>query len=101
MNAGRSTGGATRRDVKSGRSRPALRFPVFPPLPWTILFDEGLRFAITFEEHKIRRTTVGGRAAIRLASFCSTPHCAKHDGSRDFLNKPVINEVEQTHKWAR
>jgi hypothetical protein len=62
-------GGATRRDVKSGRSRPALRFPVFPPLPWTILFDEGLRLAITFEEHTIWRTT-----------------------------KPVMIEVEQTHK---
>jgi hypothetical protein len=51
--------------------------------------------------NKIRRTTVGGRANIGLASFCSTPNCAKHDESRDFLNKPVMIEVEQTHKGAR
>jgi hypothetical protein len=76
----------------------AFRFRVLPFLPWTILFDEGSRFASTFDEHKIGRTTVGGRANTGLASFCSTPHRAKHDESRDFLNKPVMIEVEQTHK---
>ena len=42
-------GGATRRDVGPCRGWPASRFRVLPSLPWTILFNDGLGEAITFE----------------------------------------------------
>jgi hypothetical protein len=43
-------GGATWRDVRPCRSRPAFCFRVLPDLPWTILFHDGLGFATTFED---------------------------------------------------
>jgi hypothetical protein len=49
-NAGGRQGGATWQDVKPWRIWPAFRFRVLPRLPWTILFNEGLSFAITFGE---------------------------------------------------
>jgi hypothetical protein len=83
-NAGGRQGGATRQDVKPCRIWPAFRFRVLPRLPWTILFNEGLSFAITFGEDQYlgtegRRSRRSRKPATPFAVFSM---CSNDDHSR-------------------
>jgi hypothetical protein len=99
-------GRATRREVKPCRGWTAFRFRVVPLLPWTILVDKGLGFAITFEEAQYLGTE--GREARekvenrqRLSPFSTSFDICiltqaryqhvKHDGFRI----PMIRIIER------